>query len=112
MCPPRNDVGKGIIVKLISIGYANYINSDRIISMVSPDSAPIKRIIREAQDNRMLIDATYGRKTRTVVNMDSGHVILSAFDTKTIASRAVGGQVKILEGELLDIDLDDEDYEQ
>ena len=98
-------------MKLISIGYSNYINSDRIISMVSPDSAPIKRIIREAQDNRLLIDATFGRKTRTVVSMDSGHVILSAFDTKTIASRAIGGQARILEGNLGDIDLEDEDAE-
>jgi len=79
--------------------------------MVSPSSAPIKRIIREAQDNRLLIDATFGRKTRTVVTMDSGHVILSAFDTKTIAARAIGGQAKILEGDMRGIDLEYEEVD-
>ena len=80
-------------MKLISVGYANFVNSDRIISLVTPDSAPIRRVIREAQDKRMLIDATCGRKTRTVLVMDSDHVILSAFAAETIASRASGGEV-------------------
>jgi len=75
-------------MKLISVGYANFVNSDRIISLVTPDSAPIRRVIREAQDKRMLIDATCGRKTRTVLVMDSDHVILSAFAAETIALRA------------------------
>ena len=65
-------------MKLINIGYGNLVSAQRIIAVVSPDSAPIKRMVSEARDRSMLIDATFGRKTRTVLIMDSDHVILSA----------------------------------
>lgn len=72
---------------LINIGYGNMISSQRIISAVSPESAPIKRLVQEARDSNMVIDATYGRKTRTVIIMDSGHVVLSSLVTETVAQR-------------------------
>ena len=97
---------RGICMKLISIGYANFVNSDRIISLVTPDSAPIKRVIREAQDKRMLIDATCGRKTRTVLVMDSDHVVLSAFAAETIALRASQGRPLALTDEFSESDED------
>ena len=65
-------------MKLVNIGFGNIIALDRIISIVSPDSAPIKRLVQEAKDSKMAIDATYGRKTRAVSIMDSGHVVLYA----------------------------------
>ena len=65
-------------IKLINIGFGNIVSANRIISIVSPESAPIKRIIQEARDRHMLIDATYGRRTRAVIITDSDHVILSA----------------------------------
>ena len=74
-------------MKLINIGFGNIVSLDRIISIVSPDSAPIKRLIQEAKDSKIAIDATYGRKTRAVIVMDSGHVVLSALQPETIASR-------------------------
>lgn len=74
-------------MKLINIGFGNIVSAERIISIVSPESAPIKRIIQEAKDSKMAIDATYGRRTRSVVIMDSGHVILSAVQPETIAGR-------------------------
>ena len=86
-------------MKLMSIGYANFVNSDRIVSIVAPDSAPIRRVIREAQDKRMLIDATCGRKTRAVLVMDSDHVVLSAFTPETIGMRAAGSVPTILSDE-------------
>ena len=75
-------------MKLINIGFGNIVATDRIISIVSPESAPIKRIVQEAKDSKMAIDATYGRRTRSVIIMDSGHVILSAIQPETIAGRA------------------------
>lgn len=74
-------------MRLINIGYGNMISDLRLVSVVSPDSAPIKRLIQESRDKGLLIDATYGRKTRSVVIMDSSHVILSAIQPETIASR-------------------------
>lgn len=74
-------------MKLISIGFGNMINANRLITIVSPESAPIKRIIQEAKEKGLLIDATYGRRTRAVVIMDSDHVILSAVQPETIAGR-------------------------
>lgn len=74
-------------MKLINIGFGNIVSAERIISIVSPESAPIKRIIQEAKDSKMAIDATYGRRTRSVVIMDSGHVILSAVQPETVAGR-------------------------
>ncbi len=74
-------------MKLINIGYGNMVAADRIVTVVSPESAPIKRLIQEARDDGRAIDATYGRKTRAVIIMDSGHVILSSLITETIAAR-------------------------
>ena len=74
-------------MKLINIGFGNMVSSNRIISIVSPESAPIKRIIREGEDKGILINATYGRRTRAVIITDSGHIILSAIQPETIAGR-------------------------
>lgn len=74
-------------IKLINIGFGNIISANRMISIVSPESAPIKRMIQDARDRGMLIDATYGRRTRAVVIMDSDHVILSAVQPETVAQR-------------------------
>lgn len=77
-------------IKLINIGFGNIVAANRIIAVVSPDSAPIKRIIQEARDGERLIDASYGRRTRAVVIMDSDHVVLSAVQPETIAHRMAG----------------------
>jgi len=74
-------------IKLINIGFGNFISANRIVAIVSPESAPIKRIIQEAREAGMLIDATYGRRTRAVVVTDSDHVILSAVQPETVANR-------------------------
>jgi regulator of extracellular matrix RemA (YlzA/DUF370 family) len=72
-------------IKLINIGFGNIVSANRIVAIVSPESAPIKRIIQEARDGGRLIDATYGRRTRAVVIMDSDHIILSAVQPETVA---------------------------
>lgn len=74
-------------IRLINIGFGNIVSASRIIAIVSPESAPIKRIIQDARDRGVLIDATYGRRTRAVVVMDSGHIILSAVQPETVANR-------------------------
>lgn len=74
-------------MKLINIGFGNMISAGRLIAIVSPESAPIKRIIQDARDKGTLIDATYGRRTRAVIVMDSEHVILSAVQPETVAGR-------------------------
>ncbi|MCL2563307.1 MAG: DUF370 domain-containing protein [Oscillospiraceae bacterium] len=74
-------------MKLINIGFGNMISQSRLIAIVSPESAPIKRIITEARERGNLVDATYGRRTRAVIIMDSGHVILSAIQPETVAGR-------------------------
>ena len=74
-------------MQLINIGFGNLISAGRLISIVSPDSAPIKRLVQEARDRGMLIDATYGRKTASVMIMDSDHIILSALSTEKLAPR-------------------------
>lgn len=74
-------------IKLINIGFGNIVSANRIIAIVSPESAPIKRIIQEARERGMLIDATYGRRTRAVVVTDSDHIILSAVQPETVAHR-------------------------
>ena len=76
-------------MKLINIGYGNMVSANRIITIVSPESAPIKRIIQEARDGGVLIVATYGRRTRAVIIMDSGHVVLSSIQPETVANRFV-----------------------
>ena len=74
-------------MQLINIGFGNIVSANRIIAIVSPESAPIKRIVQEARDNGNAVDATYGRRTRAVLIMDSGHIILSAVQPETVAGR-------------------------
>ncbi len=74
-------------MKLINIGFGNMVSANRLLAIVSPDSAPIKRIVQEARERGMLIDATYGRRTRAVIVMDTDHVILSAILPETVAGR-------------------------
>lgn len=74
-------------MELINIGFGNLVSAQRLISVVGPDSAPVKRLIQESRDRGMLIDATYGRKTASVLIMDSDHVILSALSTEKLAPR-------------------------
>ena len=74
-------------MKLINIGFGNMVSASRLVAIVSPESAPIKRIIQDAKDRGTLIDATYGRRTRAVIISDSDHVILSAVQPETIAHR-------------------------
>lgn len=77
-------------MRLINIGFGSMVSAERLISVVSPDSAPIKRIIQDTRDRGLLIDASYGRKTRAVLITDSGHVFLSGLSPEVIASRAEG----------------------
>ena len=74
-------------MKLINIGFGSMIAAGRLLAIVAPDSAPIKRVVQEARDRGMLIDASYGRKTKAVILMDTDHVILSAIPTETIYAR-------------------------
>lgn len=74
-------------MRLINIGFGNMVSAGRIIAIVSPESAPIKRIIQESRDRGSLIDATYGRRTRAVIITDSDHVVLSAIQPETVAHR-------------------------
>ena len=76
-------------MKLINIGFGNMVSAGRLVAIVSPESAPIKRIIRDARDRGALIDATYGRRTRAVIITDSDHVVLSAVQPETVANRIV-----------------------
>ena len=91
-----------LIMKLINIGFGNMVSASRLIAIVSPESAPIKRIIQDARDKGALIDATYGRRTRAVIITDSEHVILSAIQAETITNRLSSDD---------DTDEDDEDEE-
>ena len=77
-------------MKLISIGFGNAVAAGRILAVVSPDSAPIKRMVQEARERGVLVDATYGRRTRAVLITDSDHIILSALQPETVASRLNG----------------------
>jgi len=88
-------------MKFISIGYGNMVAAHRIITLTSPDSAPIKRIIQDAKDSGRAIDATCGRKTRAVIITDSDHVILSALQTETVANRLAN-----------DVEVEDDDDEE
>lgn len=74
-------------IKLINIGFGNIVSAGRIIAIVSPESAPIKRVVSEARERGLLIDATYGRRTRAVIVSDSGHIILSAVQPETVKHR-------------------------
>ena len=85
-------------MKLINIGFGNMVSAQRLLTVVSPDSAPVKRLIQEARERGMLIDASYGRKTRSVLVMDTDHVILSGRGPKTIAGRVSEEEDSIEEG--------------
>ena len=74
-------------MKLIPIGFGSMVSDGRIVAVVSPDSAPVKRVVQEAKETGRLIDASYGHKTRAVLIMDSGHVILSALQPETLSAR-------------------------
>ena len=76
-------------MKLLNIGFGNLVNADRIVSIVSPDAAPVKRMIQEAREKGLLIDATQGRKTASVITADSGHVVLSYLTTERIYNASV-----------------------
>jgi len=84
-------------MKLVNIGFGNMVAAGRMIAVVSPESAPIKRIITDSREKGKLIDATYGRRTRAVIVTDSGHIILSAVQPETVASRISGRAEKNLE---------------
>jgi len=76
-------------LRLINIGFGNVVSANRVISIVSPESAPIKRIITVARDKNKLVDATYGRRTRAVIVTDSDHVVLSAVQPETVGQRVI-----------------------
>ncbi|MDL2235481.1 DUF370 domain-containing protein [Christensenellaceae bacterium OttesenSCG-928-L17] len=75
-------------IQFINIGFGNIVSAGRVLAIISPDSAPVKRIVQEARERGVLIDATYGRRTRSVLVMDSGHIVLSAIQPETVARRA------------------------
>ena len=86
-------------MKLVNIGFGSMVAMDRIMAVVSPDSAPIKRMAQEARDRGILIDATFGRKTRAVLILDNDHLVLSALTPETVTNRVEGGQVNAQEEE-------------
>ncbi|SNX55603.1 extracellular matrix/biofilm regulator RemA [Thermoanaerobacterium sp. RBIITD] len=92
-------------IKLINIGFGNIISANRLVAIVSPESAPIKRIIQEARDRGMLIDATYGRRTRAVIITDSDHIILSAVQPETVANR-------LNSKDIIDEDIEEDETEE
>ena len=81
-------------MKLIDIGFGSVIAAGRVLAMVDPDSAPIKRVVQEAKERGMLIDASYGRKTKSVLLMDTDHVILSALTPDTLSARWAGKETQ------------------
>ena len=85
--------------KLINIGFGNMVSAGRLLAVVSPESAPIRRVIQDSRDRGQLIDATYGRRTRAVLIMDNGHVILSAIQPETVAGRMGGRTDRAAAGE-------------
>lgn len=87
-------------MKLVNIGFGNMISAQRLISVIGPDSAPVKRMIQEAREGGSLIDATYGRRTRAVLIMDSGHIVLSALQPETVSARMGGKETEISEEDL------------
>ena len=88
-------------MKLINIGFGSLVAANRVLAVVAPDSAPIKRVIQEARDRAMLIDASYGRKTKAVILMDTDHVILSAVSPETIYERWMEKTLEVSEEEAL-----------
>lgn len=89
----------GVLLKLINIGFGNMISAGRLIAIVSPESAPIKRMVQEARERGVLIDATFGRRTRAVLIMDSDHIVLSALQPETVAGRLGGKEPEPAEEE-------------
>ena len=89
-------------MRLINIGFGNIVSADRLVAMVSPESAPIKRMIQESRDKGMVIDATYGRKTKSVIICDSEHIILSGIVTEVIVSRLGKDQLLTPEEDRID----------
>lgn len=87
-------------MKLINIGFGSMVAAERLLAIVAPDSAPIKRVVQEARDRGMLIDASFGRKTKAVILMDTDHVILSAIPSETIGARWMGVQDVKMEEEI------------
>ena len=87
-------------MKLINIGFGSLVSASRLLTVVAPDSAPIKRVVQEARDRGMLIDASYGHKTKAVILMDTDHVILSAIPTETLYSRWTGEEMEMEELEM------------
>ena len=83
----KNYAERMVKMQLVNIGFGNIIAANKIVAIVSPDSAPIKRMIQEAKDNKTAVDATCGRRTRAVLVMDSGHMILSAVQPETVGGR-------------------------
>lgn len=86
-------------MKLVNIGFGSMVAANRVLAIVAPDSAPIKRVVQEARDRAMLIDASYGRKTKAVILMDTDHVILSAVPPETIYARWMDKQEPQIEEE-------------
>ena len=77
-------------MKLVNVGFGNLISAQRLVAVIGPESAPVKRMVQEARGTGILIDATYGRKTRAVLVMDSGHIVLSALQPETVSNRLAG----------------------
>ena len=82
-------------IQLLNIGFGNMVSANRVMAIISPESAPIKRMVQDARDKGLLIDATYGRKTRAVLVMDSGQIVLSAIHPETVAHRLVQHDVDV-----------------
>ena len=82
-------------IQLLNIGFVNMVSANRVMAIISPESAPIKRMVQDARDKGLLIDATYGRKTRAVLVMDSGQIVLSAIQPETVAHRLVQHDVDV-----------------
>ena len=82
-------------IQLLNIGFGNMVSANRVMAIISPESAPIKRMVQDARDKGLLIDAKYGRKTRAVLVMDSGKIVLSAIQPETVAHRLVQHDVDV-----------------
>ena len=82
-------------IQLLNIGFGNMVSANRVMAIISPESAPIKRMVQDARDKGLLIDATYGRKTRAALVMDSGQIVLSAIQPETVAHRLVQHDVDV-----------------
>lgn len=86
-------------MKLVNVGFGSLVSAERLVAVVGSDSAPVKRMIQEAREAGNLIDATYGRRTRAVLIMDSAHIVLSALQPETLAARVSGKEIENQEGE-------------